>query len=219
MIKREFYTFLSELKENNSRDWFHENKASYDSLRTQLVHLAEILIVSIGKFDQEILGLQPKQCIFRINRDIRFSKDKSPYKTNMGMFFAPGGRNAGKAGYYLHIEPNNSFIAGGIYMPPSPFLKAIRQEIFDNYEEFIELINHQDFRDTWGGLELGDSLKTKPRGYPDNFEGMEYLRLKSFTVINFKKDEAFLSSDFLESALQEFEVLSRLNKFINQIEY
>ena len=136
MINKNILLFLNELKNNNNRDWFHANKPKYNEAKVEFENYINNLIPEIGKFDNEIKHLEAKECIFRIFRDVRFSKDKSPYKPNFGAYIVKGGKKSGNAGYYLHIEPENSFLGGGIYMPPSNILKAIRIEIYENIDEF-----------------------------------------------------------------------------------
>ena len=217
MVNKEVFDFLSAIKNNNYREWFQENKKTYEACKQSFIHTVELLISGISQFDKSIAGLLPKDCIFRINRDIRFSKDKSPYKTNFGAFITPGGRNSGKAGYYIHVEPGNSFLAGGIYMPPSPVLKAIRQEIFDNYEEFLEIVNDEEFIRNFGELE-GEKLKTRPKGFPEDFEGIEFLKFKNYTVMDNKSDDEMTGNDFYNSAIDEFKALFPLIRFLNNIE-
>ena len=171
--------FLGKLKENNNREWYHANKSLYQEAKAEFEHLTELLIHETSKFDRSILGLTPKECIFRIFRDVRFSKDKSPYKTNFGTFLTPGGRKAGNAGYYLHIEAGASFIATGIYMPPSNVLRAIRKDIYEHYEEYMEILAQPDLKSHFGEVS-GDKLKTPPRGFNKDFEGIEHLKFKSF---------------------------------------
>lgn len=214
MINPDIYAFLKDLKRNNNRDWFQNNKERYDRCRQSFVHFTELAINVTSVIDSSVGGLLPKDCIFRINRDIRFSKDKSPYKTNFGCFIVPGGRNSGFAGYYIHLEPDNSFLAGGIYMPSSQNLKAIRQEIYYNYDEFEEIVGQKDFLNHFEGL-TGEKLKTKPKGYPDDFQGMDYLRLKQFTVIKSKTDNEMLNKGFIDEMNSVFKALSPLNKFLN----
>lgn len=216
MISQDVYTFLNDLKFNNNREWFQENRTTYESCKLNIIHAVELLIHEISSFDQSISGVLPKKSIFRINRDIRFSNNKLPYKTNFGAFIAPEGRNSGKAGYYFHIEPGNSFIGGGIYMPPSPVLKAIRNEIFENYEEFLEIVTDHDFVKYFKEL-TGEKLKTRPRGYTDDFEGIEYLKLKHFTVINYKSDDYFKDENAFKNLLTEFESIYAFNRFLNAI--
>ena len=121
--------FLNELSENNNREWFQKNKKWYDESREKVLFLTEVVINEIRKFDPDVPLLEPKDCLFRIFRDVRFSHDKSPYKTNFGSFIAKGGRKSSYAGYYFHIEPSGSFVGGGIYMPAAEPLKAIRDYI------------------------------------------------------------------------------------------
>ena len=215
MILPDAYKFLSELKENNNKAWFDENRKRYEQIRQSVVLTAELLIHEISDFDKSVSGIQPKNCIFRINRDIRFSNDKSPYKTNMGIFVTPGGKNASMAGYYMHIEPGNSFLSGGIYIPPSPVLKAIRQEIYSNYDEFLGIINDSEFKDEFTDF-WGEKLKTKPKGFPDDFEGLEYLRLKHYAVIKPENDELMTSEKLIGEIRKVYAALYPLNRFINQ---
>lgn len=216
MIKKEIFEFLEDLKANNNREWFQDNKDIYQSLRTDFMHIVEMLIHEISQFDRSIAGLQPKDCIFRINRDIRFSKDKSPYKTNIGGFITPGGRNSGKAGYYIHVEPGASMLAGGIYMPPSPILKAIRTEIYENADEFKEILDQADFKQYFGGL-TGEKLKSAPRGFPKDYEDLELLKYKHYTVLMEVKDNELQHPDFFTKALEVFEAMYPLNRFLNQV--
>lgn len=217
MITAEILDFLKNLKDNNNRDWFHSQKARYNQCREGFVHLVEIVIHEISQFDSSIKGQIPKDCIFRINRDIRFSKDKSPYKTNMGAFITPGGRNGGYAGYYLHIEPGASMIAGGIYMPSSPVLKAIRQEIYDNLEEFEDIVKNETFIRYFGVELWGEKLKTRPKGFDETFRGLEYLKYKHYTVSQNKTDEEIVSDNMVNETSAVFEAMYPFNRFINQV--
>ncbi len=215
MINSSTFAFLNDLKANNNREWFHDNKKRYDEARQNFIHVLEILIHEIGQFDSSIKGQLPKDALFRINRDIRFSKDKSPYKTNIGAFITPKGRNSGYAGYYVHLEPDNSFLAGGIYMPPSPILKSIRQEIFENFDEFKSIVENAEFKNQFGEELYGDKLKTRPKGFPEDFIGMEYLRFKHFTVAKSVSDIFMTNGDFLRNTLDTFKILYLFNRFLN----
>lgn len=133
--------FLTELVANNNREWFAENKGKYELALNQFTEIVNTLIAQIGEFDASIRGMQAKDCIFRIYRDVRFSHDKSPYKNHFGAYIsANGGRKSERAGYYIHFEPNASLLAGGLYCPTPPVLKAIRQSVFDNIEEYKEIV-------------------------------------------------------------------------------
>ncbi len=215
MIQYEVFDFFNQLQQNNNREWFQAHKGEYDKYRQGFVHFAELVIHAISEFDKSVIGLEPKNCIYRINRDIRFSNDKSPYKTNMGTFITPGGKNSGLAGYYVHIEPKGCFLSGGIYMPSSQNLKAIRKEIFENYDEFLEIIHNKEFKKHFGEF-WGEKLKTRPVGFPNDFEGLEYLKLKHFTVIKEKKEKEMVDPDIILEISQVFKALYPLNRFINQ---
>jgi uncharacterized protein (TIGR02453 family) len=215
MIQTAIFDFLKGLSKNNNKEWFQAHKSEYDSHKQGFAHMTELAIRAISEFDKSISGLEPKDCVFRINRDVRFSNDKSPYKANFGSFIAPGGRNTGMAGYYMHIEPGGCFLSGGIYMPSSQNLKKIRKEIFDNYEEFLEIINNKDFKKHFGVL-WGEKLKTRPVGFPEDFEGLEYLKFKHYTVIKEIPDKEMISQGILKEISQVFSSLYPFVRFINQ---
>lgn len=206
--------FLSDLKHNNNRDWFNTNKKRYLEARSELDELVNQVIPEIRKFDPEIGTITAKDCVFRIYRDVRFSKDKSPYKTNMGGFIARGGRKGGFAGYYIHIDPAGSFIAGGNYMPPSDILKMIRQEIMYNIDEFKAIINKTSFRKTFGDLD-GEKLSRPPKDFPADFPEIELLKLKSFTVMHPASMETLLQKDPVKYIVKVFKELHPLNQFLN----
>jgi uncharacterized protein (TIGR02453 family) len=209
------YAFLLLLKQNNNRDWYHANKNIYNDAKTEFEHVTEILLHEISAIDRSIAGLTPKDCIFRIFRDVRFSKDKSPYKTNFGTFLAPGGRKAGNAGYYLHVEPGQSFVAGGIYMPPSPILKTIRQDIFEHVEEFKEIVSNIKDNNEFDGF-FGEKLAGAPRGFPKDFPDIELLKYKSYGLSKSISDEEFGNDDILQRISNDFKILHPLIRFINE---
>ena len=220
MISKELIQFLKDLKENNYKEWFHENKPRYQKVKKEFEEFVNTLIIETATFDKNVTNLEPKKCIFRINRDIRFSKDKSPYKTNFGGFLVKGGRNAGYAGYYVHIEPGNSFIGGGIYMPPADKLKAVRTDIYENSEEFKAILNHKDFKKHFKGLDDHGSLKTAPKGFPKDFPDIDLLKHKHFVVGKSVDDSILMSPDFKDKVIEVFKAMLPLNNFLNQaIEY
>lgn len=202
--------FLQQLSENNNRDWFHEHKQEFIKAKENFEIITEILISQIGKFDKEVGSLQAKNCIFRIYRDVRFSKDKSPYKTNFGAFLVPGGKKSGKAGYYLHLDPNGSFLAGGVYMPPSDQLKRIRSYIFEHTGELKQIISEPGFKNNFGEIS-GDTLKKAPRGFPADFPDLDLLKFKSYIVVKEFNKPAVIRPEFLNEA---FEVYHHMNPFI-----
>jgi uncharacterized protein (TIGR02453 family) len=137
MLQSSTLQFLQSLQKNNNKPWFDENRKKYESAKENFAEFVEALINGIAAFDPTIQNLTAKNCMFRINRDVRFSKDKSPYKTNMGASISKGGKKINLAGYYFHCEPGKSFAAGGFYMPMAPELAKIRQEIDYNFKEWI----------------------------------------------------------------------------------
>lgn len=211
---KQIYTFLSELKENNNREWFDANREKYNSARLTFIAFTEILINEIRQFDPNVPLLDPKDCIFRIFRDTRFSNDKTPYKTNFGTFVNPGGKKSSWAGYYLHIEPGNSFFAGGSYMPEPDKLSAIRDAIFQHTDEYRSIINHPDFTQRFDP-DFGDRLKTAPKGFPKDWEHIELIKPKSYGGIKNFDDKVLHSPDFLSFAMEHFRALYPLNRFLN----
>jgi len=207
--------FLSQLEKNNNRDWFNANKSLYLTAKTDFEIFVNKLIPQIHNFDPTIGSITAKECVFRIFRDVRFSKDKSPYKTNMGGFIGKGGRKGGSAGYYLHLDMNQSFIAGGMYMPPSDKLKKVRQEIMYNVDEFKSIIHKPAFQKTFGQIE-GEKLKRPPKDFPDEFPDIELLKFKSFTVLHSINTKDILSKDFDKYTVGIFNEMFALNQFLNK---
>lgn len=208
--------FLKELSRNNNKEWFDANKKQYEKAKMELSELVQELINGIKKFEPELGALQPKDTMFRINRDIRFSNDKSPYKTNMGAWISAGGRKSNRAGYYIHIEPGKSFLAGGKHIPEGDELKAIRQEIDYNFEEFDKIINATEFKKLFGGKLDGDKLKTVPKGYEADNPAIEYLKMKSFIAYRDLKDKDIESPALSKEALHAFKMMKPLNNFLNR---
>jgi len=178
---KEILDFLKDIEANNTREWFDLNRDRYDVTRKKFLAVTELLIHEIRQFDPEIPALNPKDCVFRIFRDVRFSNDKRPYKSNYGCFIARGGRKSGFAGYYLHMQPGECFLSGGIYMPPPEFLYAIRQEIYYHPQNYIELIENKEFKSTYT-LEYFDKLKTAPKGYPKDWEHLDLIKNRNSKI-------------------------------------
>lgn len=207
--------FLSELKENNNKDWFDQNRHRYEESRKKVLFLTELINHEIVKFDPEVGIQDPKNCVFRIFRDVRFSGDKTPYKVNMGSFIAPGGRKSVKAGYYIHIEPGGSFVGGGSYHPEVDALKALRTEIFDRSDEFKQLIGNRTFKKIYPEM-YDDQLKTAPKGFPKDFEGIELLKYKSYAFTSRIPDEVVVGDSFVSTLVASLKELSPVNKFLNE---
>jgi len=207
--------FLTDLSANNNREWYNANKKRYEESREKVLFLTDVLINETRKFDPEIPALSPKDCVFRIFRDVRFSNDKRPYKTNFGAFIAKGGRKSMNAGYYFHIDPGGSFAGGGVYMPPAQPLKAIRDYMSENGGEFLEIINANDFKKIYPEM-YDDKLKTAPKGFPKDHEYIDLLRYKSF-VFSCKIDKSELLNDnFIEKIVYSFKQLHPVNRLLNE---
>ena len=206
--------FLKLLRENNNRDWFHANKSIYAEAKKEFEDFVNTLIPLVTEIDSSVSGTQAKNCIFRIYRDVRFSHDKRPYKTNFGAYINEGGKKSINAGYYIHIEPNGYFAGGGIYMPPTAILTKIRTEIIENTEEYISIIENEKFIKTFGQVE-GEKLKSAPRGFSKDLEHIDLIKFKSYTVTNSLNEKDILSDNFMNKLLGVFKDLKDFNQFLN----
>lgn len=211
---QEVIQFLTDLKQNNHRDWFQDNRDRYESSRNKILFITEILINEIRRFDSDIPVMSPEDCLFRIYRDIRFSPDKTPYKTHFGSYISRGGRKSWRAGYYLHIDADSSFVSGGIYVPEKNMLKALRTAIFDQSETFLEIINRPEFKAIYPAIE-GEKLKTNPKGFPAEFENIDLLRYKSYSFSMPLSKEQLESANLVDIAVNAFKTLFPANKFLN----
>lgn len=208
-------SFLHQIKANNNRDWMDTNKRIYHDARDEFIVITKHLIEEISKFDEGLQGLDPKKSIFRLNRDVRFSKNKDPYKTNFGAFMMEGGKKAGNAGYYLHLQPENeSFIAGGVYMPEAGKLAKIRQEVDYNGGELKKITEQKNFKKLFGEIQ-GDKLKRAPKGYPLDHPNLELLKLKSFLVLHKVDDKTVLKKDFVNYTINTFKAMESFNEYLN----
>lgn len=209
--------FLAELKDNNNRNWFQANDSYYRKALKEYESFVNALIPAIREFDSLIGTVSAKDCLFRIYRDVRFSRDKSPYKTNFGAYIARGGRKSMMAGYYVHAEPGGSFLAGGLYMPPADVLKKVREEIYYNVDDFKKILHNREFKKYFPELDDPQKLVKAPKGFPSDWPDIDLLKLKSYAVINYVDDELVVSDAYLEYARNAFRQLSRLNDFFNKI--
>jgi uncharacterized protein (TIGR02453 family) len=206
--------FLRELSQNNHREWFETHRKEYELAKTELLELVSGLIGEIATFDQTIQHLDPKKCIFRINRDVRFSKDKSPYKQYMSAFFSKDGKSSQFGGYYIHFEPENCFVGGGVYSPPPEVQQAIRREIYFNSTEFVDIIERESFKKTFGTLQY-DKYFRVPKGFPADFEFGELLKYKHYVASCPLPDNIVQNSDIQQFAVGIFKKLYPLNQFLN----
>ncbi len=217
LIKKSTLDFLDSIKKNNNRDWFIKNRSYYLDARDNFESIVQEIINKIIDFEPIMKGLEVKSCVYRFNRDIRFSNDKSPYKAHFGAFIVRGGKKNGDkfAGYYIHIEPGNNIIAGGAYMPPAPWLSAIREKIDEEPEELLKIISSKDFVKYFGKID-GEKLKKAPKGYPQDHPNIELLKLKSYLVVNEVKDEFVLSDKYFNHIMNVIKTMKPLNDFLNE---
>lgn len=208
------FRFLKQLAKNNQKEWFDANRKTYEACKAEFEILVKAVIDNSAKFDKAIASLEARKCLFRINRDVRFSKDKSPYKINMGASISPGGKKEMGVGYYIHIEPGKSFLAGGSYMPEPAALAKIRQEIDYNTTVFKKIVNAKDFKTYFKDLSQEDKLKTAPKGYPKDHPELEYLQHKHFIVVHDLKDSQVTDKNFPAYASKVFKAMLPLNLFL-----
>jgi len=215
-IKKSTLDYLNKIKLNNNRDWFIGNRPAYLEARENFESFVQRLIDQIIEFEPIMKGLEVKSCVYRFNRDIRFSNDKSPYKTHFGAFIVRGGKKNGDkySGYYFHIEPGASIIAGGAYMPPAQWLSAIREKIDEEPDRFIKIINSKEFIRFFGQL-TGEKLKKAPKGFPPDHPNVDLLKFKSYLVVNEVSDKLVLSDKYFEHTVNVMKAMKPLNDFLN----
>lgn len=214
-IDKSTLQFLNELSKNNNREWFAQNKSRYEAARKNYLAFLDEMLEHMVTFEPAAIGQKGKDLVFRIYRDVRFSNDKRPYKDHFGAYVAEGGRKSILPGYYLHLAGNNnSFLAGGLWMPPADYLKAVRQEIDYSLDHFKEIVEAPAFKEKFGAIE-GEQLKTTPKGYDKDNPAIEYLRFKSWNATMQLPDKIVLSSNFMDVLLQGFKDLKPFNDFLS----
>jgi uncharacterized protein (TIGR02453 family) len=218
MLQKSTLQFLDDLKANNNRDWFLENKKKYEVFKKDYHLLISEILEALKPHDSSLEMVEVKQCAFRINRDIRFSKDKSPYKSHLGIGISGDGKKNIKASYYIHIEQNACFVGGGIYMPMPDQLLKIRKEIAYFYDDLKEIINDKSFKKTFSGIrfEEGMFLKNPPKGFEKEDPAIEFLKLKSFTAGHSFDIKDALKPDFVQNIVRDLLVLKPFNDFLNR---
>ncbi len=218
MLQPSTLKFLQTLQNNNSKEWFDENRKLYELAKADFTSLVDKLIQEFAKKDPSIVHLQSKECIFRINRDVRFSKNKAPYKTNMGASINSGGKKSFTAGYYFHFEPGGkSFVGGGLYMAEPDKLKKVRQEIDYNWTAFYKIISNKKFKEQYGDLDKskGITLVRGPKGYEKENPGIDYIKLKSWVALKPITDKSLTEKDLIKTISTAFEALQPLIIFLN----
>jgi len=216
-IEQTTIRFLADLGRHNDRLWFADNRSRYEAARDNFTRFVQAVIDEIVTFEPIYRGLEAKSCIFRINRDTRFSHDKSVYKTNFGAFMVRGGKKNGDKfpGYYLHIEPGQSFVAGGAYIPPAPWLGSIRESISENGDRLKKIINSREYKSFFDGLE-GEKLKLPPRGFAKDHPYIELIKMKSFLAERQFTDGEATSPEFFSTVTGAFRAMKPLNDFLTR---
>jgi uncharacterized protein (TIGR02453 family) len=218
MIEKQTLTFLTQLRRNNCREWFHAHKADYEAAKQNVLHNAAALLQEVHKFDKRIALPEPRKCLFRIARDTRFSADKSPYKPNFGVIMNPeGNTRCALSGYYLHVEPGNCFVSCGIYMPTPEMLKAIRTRMDEDWEAFSAILQKKAFRSAFDTLVRDeDALSRVPTGFDKNSPAAELLKLKRFYVMAGMSNSEVTGKDFVKTAAAYYRLMQPLNAFLNE---
>ena len=218
MLSKETIQFLDDLKANNNRDWFLENKKRYEAFKKDYQQLVADLLDVMKPLDPSLEMLEVKNCMFRINRDIRFSKDKTPYKSHLGIWLSSGAKDQNRSGYYIHLEKGASFIAGGLYCPESEDLKKMRKEIAYFHNDIEAILEEKDFKREFNDFDRNEknTLKNPPRGYEKEHPAIELLKLKSFESSQKIDFSAVSKKDFVSVMSQKLIALKPLNDFINR---
>ena len=210
------YKFLQSIKKNNNRPWFEKNKPTYLEAKEFFENFVGGFLDELIRFNPELVGLNPKKLPFRIYRDVRFSKDKRPYKTNMGAGFSPNGKLIQEPGYYLHIEPGRNFIAGGMYLPEPANLAKIRQEIDYNGDKLDKIVKDKKFRKWFKGFDDFDKLKTVPKGYAKDHPRIDWLKHRSLIVSHAFTDSEVKNKNFLKQLTEASKAIKPLNDFLRE---
>jgi uncharacterized protein (TIGR02453 family) len=216
MLTQHTLQFLINLSENNNREWFHANRGDYDKTKVEFEVLSQKILTGVSQFQDDLINTKVKDCILRINRDIRFSLDKSPYKKYLAAGFGPGGKSSGKVDFYLHIEPNASFLGGGMWSPTSTQLASFRQEIDYNPQHLKGIIENKFFKEYFNEIH-GEKVKKMPKGYPIDHPDIELLKYKQLFFVHKYTDNEILSEDFANKVINGCFVLKPYLDYINHL--
>jgi uncharacterized protein (TIGR02453 family) len=218
MLQSTTIKFLKDLTKNNNKSWFEEHRSAYEAAKKDFESFIATILKEYASKDEDLVTLEVTKCLFRINRDVRFSKNKSPYKNNMGASINRGGKKSIFAGYYFHCQPGESFVGGGIWMPMANETKKIRQEIDYCLEEFEAIVGSKKFKSIYGELERAEAyaLINIPKGYEKDSPAAEFLKLKSWIATRPLTDAELTSNDLSKKVIEAFDTLQPLVKFINR---
>lgn len=208
------FHFLIDLKFNNNRNWFHDHKETYENAKLNYENVVNEVLEKLKKIDPSIDVTSGKDCMYRIYRDARFTKGKEPYKNNFGALIAKGGRKSIFAGYYMHFEPDNSFIGGGLYKPEATVLKSIRTKIMEQPKTYKAIINDPTFKKYFSEIK-GDKLKMAPKGFSKDFEDIDLLKNKDFIASTKIDNEFWLDKNVANNIVEIFKILYKFNAFFN----
>lgn len=228
MEAKRILKYLADLSVNNNRPWYLEHKDEYQACRKDFEEGVTKAIGAIAEFDPEVSHLQVKDCVYRFNRDTRFSPDKSPYKNHLGAYICAKGKKSLRGGYYFHIENNRCFIGVGGYWLPTNILTSCRNEIMANIDEWRRHVENKDFislfgKPNHGKLEKADKgfglecLKSAPSGFPRDYEYIEYLRMKDYCAWMRVPDTFFEGDQWIEEMIQVFKIAKPMMDFINNV--
>ena len=216
MLTKSTIDFLNDLKENNNREWFTENRKRYEAGKAEFEKTVEQILHGIAQFQENLLNTKTKDCIFRINRDVRFSKDKSPYKQWFAAAFGAGGRKSGRMDFYLHIQPNETFLGGGMWNPTPAQLSKLRQEIDYNAAELLRIIEDENFKKVFPVV-WGESLQNAPKGYAADHPNVDLLKRKQLFFMHKYTDAEILAPNFAQIVVADAQVLKPYLDFLNYI--
>ncbi|MBC7863310.1 MAG: DUF2461 domain-containing protein [Bacteroidia bacterium] len=208
--------YLKKLKKNNNRDWFEKHKADHDLVKEEFTAFISQVLDGLKGFDKELKDIEAKKTVFRIYRDVRFSKDKTPYKTHFGASINPGSKNMNTPGYYIHVEPGKCFIVAGIYGPETPVLNKIRQEIVYHLPEFKKILAEKNYKKYFGSLDAEEQTKNPPRGFDKESPAMEFLKYKSYLAYHEFDEKKILDKNFPKKIAEMLKVSFPLNKFLRR---
>jgi len=218
-LSKSTFNFLKEIKENNNREWFQEHRQQYDHALADFTEFSHHILLGLSKIDPKVDADYPvSKCIFRIYRDIRFSKDKTPYKSFFSAGFSSEGKSSKIPGYYMQLEPGKSFVVAGIWQPDKEKLGAIRQEIDYNAEKFRSIVSHPNFIKNVK-LDRDDQLKKAPQGYDPNHPEIEFLKLKSFMAFRSLTDEEVISGNATQTIFKTYEACMDFQEFLYEALY
>lgn len=211
------FQFLEQLRENNYREWYHRNKGFYKQAKTSVEEFLDALISELAILDPELKDLTAKHTMFRIYRDVRFRKDKTPYKTFFDAVIAPGGRKSLRPGFYIHITPGSSMVGGGLYCLEKQILDAVRKEMYYNGEKLRKILRDNDFTRWYGSVNtLGHELKQLPKGYPKDSPNQDLLKMKTMVSLHEVSDELLMSDKAIPYLVETYKVLQPFNDFFSE---